>query len=83
MQTMTNLEKLIETLQNAPIERTACFINSTFVDSCRFCTYGKECFEKTTDNEGIIFTICEAKSQSFITCEKGIKQWLESEADKC
>ena len=78
---MTNLEKLIDTLQNAPIERTACFINSIFADSCRFCAYGKECFVETKDGKGIIFMTCGAKDCSFIICEKGIKQWLESEVE--
>ena len=40
---MTNLEKLIETLQNAPTEKTACFIANNIYDACNMCIYLKEC----------------------------------------
>ena len=40
---MTNLEKLIETLRNAPIENTACFIARGYDDACNMCIYRKEC----------------------------------------
>ena len=66
---MTNLEKLIETLQNAPIEKTACFIFRNAERPCSFCIY---------DN-----TTCEMVDDYIADCKGGIKQWLESEADKC
>ena len=40
---MTNLEKLIEILQNAPIEKTACFIHNNIDGACNMCIYRKEC----------------------------------------
>lgn len=64
---MTNLEKLIETLQNAPIEETACFIVNNAETSCHFCIY-----ENTT---------CEMVDDYIADCKGGIKQWLESEVE--
>ena len=51
---MTNLEKLIETLQNAPIENTACFIEMNAFDECEFCVFKEqECREFEDCGQGI------------------------------
>lgn len=69
---MTNLEKLIETLQKAPIERTACFIFNNFDVryKCHFCAFAftEECIRNNN-------------YKTILDCKNGIKQWLESEVE--
>ena len=75
---MTNLEKLIETLQKAPIENTACFIaHNRFDYSCRWCAFHKDgkCTELKKDYDGY-------SEVSYYICEEGIKKWLESEVSQ-
>ena len=69
---MTNLEKLIETLQNAPIERTSSFI-CNYMDRCIFCSFQKD-KECTVD-----FDTDEFTDTFYHFCEQGVKQWFESE----
>ena len=66
---MTNLDKLIETLQNAPTERTACFIVKNVKFPCKYCVVNRIC-------AGSIGGKFE------MVCEDGIKQWLESEVEE-
>ena len=74
---MTNLEKLIETLQNAPIEKTVCFIRH--FDYCKFCIYLTEhgC-EKDDETRYLDKDYIDT---FYRFCEEGIKQYLESEVE--
>ena len=72
---MTNLEKLIETLQEAPIEKTACFINYNVFFECNYCA-----FRDTKTGECTVdFDRDEYTDIFYHFCEQDIKQWLESE----
>ena len=71
---MTNLEKLIETLQNAPVEETAYSI-CEYTDRCMFCSFQKD-KECTVD-----FDTDEFTDTFYHYCEQGIIHWLESEAE--
>ena len=64
---MTNLEKLIGNMQNAPIEEIAYLIFKNAERPCSFCVYG--------------MTACARVEDHRPDCDNGIKQWLESEAE--
>ena len=77
---MTNLEKLIETLQKAPIEKTACFIlhSSNAETRCNFCV-----FQLGDDNcnPKRVKDTCGIPTWFYGACYDGVKQWLESEEE--
>ena len=72
---MTNLEKLIETLQNAPIERTACFIFHNANYPCKFCINKYEMISLKFGER----QFCDDISKT--GCIYGIRKWLESEVE--
>ena len=64
---MTNKDKFIDTMINAPVEQVACFIDKNMEQPCKFCVYEK--------------TACGIGDDYYPDCENGIIEWLEKEVD--